>query len=76
MYSSIVRIFFIAAFFMSLAGLTGCDTLGVINIPVEQMKEKYTTSADKYFSYKFQGDTQYQGAYLGYVGYKGRMDPL
>ncbi len=51
MHASIIRRFVVAAFFVSFAGLTGCDSLGIADIPIEKMKEKYTTSADKYFSY-------------------------
>jgi pimeloyl-ACP methyl ester carboxylesterase len=52
MHSSIVKMFVVTALFVSFAGIGGCDALGIVNIPVDQMKEKYTTSADKYFSYK------------------------
>jgi len=48
----VVRISLVAALLVSVLDVTGCSTLGVSNIPVDQMKMNYSTGDDKFFSYK------------------------
>ena len=41
-----------ATLFVSLIGSTGCVALGTVNLPVEQLRAKYGTRDDGYFSYQ------------------------
>lgn len=47
-----MRHFASSVLFASLAGSAGCVSLGTVTLPVEQLKAKYATSDDQYFSYE------------------------
>lgn len=47
-----MRHFASSVLFVSLAGSSGCVSLGTVTLPVEQLKAKYATSDDQYFSYR------------------------
>jgi pimeloyl-ACP methyl ester carboxylesterase len=52
MQNSILRFSLIIFSLFLITALSGCAWLGMTNIPVDELKQKYATAQDKYFSYK------------------------